>query len=193
VPKEEWAHFLQELIPPGVSQLFFFDGEKIASIAEGDEDEGLATAMRSLLGIDLIGRLRTDLGLYLARTAGARRPSRRPELEAVLRETTQVERLIEVRTDVLADLRTQRESQARVVEGLRRRFTAEGGEIALRRDNIEGRRDEVRRQIARREAELKELANGLLPFAAAPKLVARFPPRLVGQVQRGVADGARDN
>lgn len=174
VPKEEWAHFLQELIPPGVSQLFFFDGEKIASIAEGDEDEGLATAMRSLLGIDLVGRLRTDLGLYLARHSRGEDASATAELEAVLREITQIERQIEARTDALADLRTQRESQARVVEGLRRRFTAEGGEIALRRDSIEARRDEVRRQIARREAELKELANGLLPFAAAPKLVARF-------------------
>lgn len=28
VPREEWHQFLQELIPPGVSQLFFFDGEK---------------------------------------------------------------------------------------------------------------------------------------------------------------------
>ena len=27
VPRDEWHHFLQELIPPGVSQLFFFDGE----------------------------------------------------------------------------------------------------------------------------------------------------------------------
>src|SRR5262249_26890249 len=35
VPREEWHHFLQELIPPGVSQLFFFDGEKIREIADG--------------------------------------------------------------------------------------------------------------------------------------------------------------
>lgn len=181
VPKEEWAHFLQELIPPGVSQLFFFDGEKIASIAEGDDDEGLAAAMRSLLGIDLVGRLRTDLGLYLARHNRGEDALVTAELETVLREIAQVERQIDKRADALADLRTQRESQARTVEGLRRRFTAEGGEVALRRDSIEARRDEIKRQVSRREGELKELANGLLPFAAAPKLVARFRKALAGK------------
>lgn len=174
VPREEWAHFLQELIPPGVSQLFFFDGEKIASIAEGGSDDGLASAMRSLLGIDLIGRLRTDLGLYLARHGRGDDASATAELEAVLRDIARTERAIEDSLDSLADLRTEREGHARALDGLRRRFSAEGGEVALRRDSIEKRREEVRRQISRGEAELKELAGGLLPFAAAPKLVARF-------------------
>ena len=39
VPREEWHHFLQELIPPGVSQLFFFDGEKISEIADSDDED----------------------------------------------------------------------------------------------------------------------------------------------------------
>ena len=47
VPREEWQQFLQELIPPGVSQLFFFDGEKIQEIADGEADnEQLAQAVR---------------------------------------------------------------------------------------------------------------------------------------------------
>ncbi|HEV2597738.1 DNA sulfur modification protein DndD [Sphingopyxis sp.] len=183
VPREEWAHFLQELIPPGVSQLFFFDGEKIASIAEGDKDDGVAAAMRSLLGIDLVGRLRTDLGLYLARHGRSDDANVAAELESVLREVAQNEREMGDRVDALADLRSQREGQARSVDTLRRRFSAEGGEVALRRDAIEKRREDVRRQIARGETELKELANGLLPFAAAPKLVARFRKILASSSQ----------
>lgn len=48
VPREEWHQFLQELVPPGVSQLFFFDGEKIQDIADAPEyDDGqLAEAVR---------------------------------------------------------------------------------------------------------------------------------------------------
>jgi DNA sulfur modification protein DndD len=71
VPRDEWHNFLQEFIPPGVSQLFFFDGEKIADIARDDPDEGLADAVRGLLGIELVGRLRTDLA---TRTATASLP-----------------------------------------------------------------------------------------------------------------------
>ena len=35
VNEEQWQNFLMELIPPGLSKLFFFDGEKIQSLARG--------------------------------------------------------------------------------------------------------------------------------------------------------------
>src|SRR5690606_29862579 len=66
VPKQEWENFLLELIPIGVSQLFFFDGEKIQDIAE-DNNASLSDAIKSLLGIDLIEKLRLDLHSYLTR------------------------------------------------------------------------------------------------------------------------------
>jgi DNA sulfur modification protein DndD len=51
VPREEWHSFLQELLPFGVSQLFFFDGEKITEIAEDTADgQQLSIAIRALLG-----------------------------------------------------------------------------------------------------------------------------------------------
>ncbi len=57
--------FLNELIPLGVSDLFFFDGEKIAELAEDETGEILQQAVRKLLGLDLIERLRNDLAIYL--------------------------------------------------------------------------------------------------------------------------------
>ena len=66
VPKQEWENFLLELIPIGVSQLFFFDGEKIQDIAE-DNNSSLSDAIKNLLGIDLIEKLRLDLHSYLNR------------------------------------------------------------------------------------------------------------------------------
>lgn len=59
VPRQEWENFLLELIPIGVSQLFFFDGEKIQDIAE-DNNASLSDAIKNLLGIDLIEKLRLD-------------------------------------------------------------------------------------------------------------------------------------
>lgn len=57
--------FLNELIPIGVADLFFFDGEKIAELAEDDNNHALADAINRLLGLDIIDRLRADLGVYL--------------------------------------------------------------------------------------------------------------------------------
>jgi DNA sulfur modification protein DndD len=158
VPREEWHYFLQELIPPGVSQLFFFDGEKIREIADGEEDnEQLAEAVRGLLGIDLVGRLRTDLGLFIARHQREENGGMSAKLETVIRDLGLLERQAAILAEEVAELTAARESQARAAEQIRRRFVAEGGDIAAQRGRIEGERDEVRRAIARGEHELREL------------------------------------
>ena len=175
VPREEWHYFLQELIPPGVSQLFFFDGEKIREIADGEEDnEHLAHAVRGLLGIELVGRLRTDLGLFLARHQREDNTGTAARLEAVIRDLGTMERRTARLTEEVAELTTARDSQARAAEQIRRRFIAEGGDAAAQRGRIEGERDEVGRAIARGQHELRDLANGLLPFTLAPRLVDSF-------------------
>jgi DNA sulfur modification protein DndD len=174
VPRDEWHSFLQELVPPGVSQLFFFDGEKIAEIARDDPDEGLAEAVRGLLGIELVSRLRTDLGLYLARRTRREGGSVAVRLEQTVREIGALDRQIIERSEHVAELRSRQLSQARVASNVRQRFVAEGGDAASRRASIEASRKEVREQIIRRETEMRELAAGLLPLAAAPKLTKRF-------------------
>lgn len=175
VPREEWHHFLQELIPPGVSQLFFFDGEKISEIADGEaENEHLAEAVRGLLGIELVGRLRADLGLYLARHLRDDDGASTAKLESVNREIAAAARHAEEIGDAVAELVSTRDSQARQAERVRRQFVAEGGDVALHRARTEAERDEAKRGIARCEHELRDLSNKLLPFALAPKLVGSF-------------------
>ncbi len=175
VPREEWHHFLQELIPPGVSQLFFFDGEKISEIADGEaENEHLAEAVRGLLGIELVGRLRADLGLYLARHLRDDDGVSTAKLEAVNRDIAAAARRAEEMGDAVAELVAARDSQARQAERVRRQFVAEGGDVALHRARTEAERDEAKRSIARCEHEMRDLANKLLPFALAPKLVGSF-------------------
>lgn len=174
VPRDEWHHFLQELIPPGVSQLFFFDGEKISEIAQGDPDEGLSEAVRGLLGIELVGRLRTDIGLYLARRSKEDDGETVGRLESCVRDLGALEGKLGALQDEVAELRTLHAGLARAAYNARQRFVAEGGDAANRRASLDAARAEVCNQIGRRENELRELAGGLLPFAVAPKLIGRF-------------------
>ena len=190
VPRDEWHQFLQELIPPGVSQLFFFDGEKIREIADGEDDnEQLAEAVRGLLGIDIVGRLRTDLGLYLARRQRDDGGSVAARLEAVIRDIAVAERRVGALSDEVGEIVSIRDSQARAAEQVRRRFVAEGGDAAMHVARTEAERDEARRVIVRGEHELRELANGLLPFAFAPRTVGAFKAALA---RAGNVDGHGD-
>ncbi len=173
VPREEWHHFLQELIPPGVSQLFFFDGEKIAEIARDEVDDGLADAIRGLLGIELVGRLRTDLGLFMARRNNRGNTETASKLEAIVREESELGERVADTQELVAELTSRRAGQARQAANLRQRFTAEGGDAANQRAVLEAAQSELKQQLARRESELRELAGGLLPFAMAPRIIAR--------------------
>ncbi|MEH3123024.1 MAG: DNA sulfur modification protein DndD [Sphingomonas phyllosphaerae] len=178
VPREEWHHFLQELIPPGVSQLFFFDGEKIAEIASDEVDEGLAEAVRGMLGVELVGRLRTDLGLFMARRSRREDAATATRLEQIVREEAELDARIGDVRETVAELASRRSGQARLAANTRQRFTAEGGDAANQRASLEASRVELREQLSRREGELRELAGGLLPFAMAPKLGAAMTTAL---------------
>lgn len=56
--------FLTQLLPSGVSQFFFFDGEKIGELARDESGGVLADSIRRLLGLDVADRLRSDLVVY---------------------------------------------------------------------------------------------------------------------------------
>src|SRR5581483_10577829 len=70
VTADYWHEFVRDLLPLGISQLFFFDGERIQQLAEdGTDQQTLSEAIKLLLGVDLIERLNADLSLYVSRTA----------------------------------------------------------------------------------------------------------------------------
>lgn len=59
---EGWADHVETLVPRGVANLFFFDGEQIEAFAESDVSQELVrTAVSGLLGLDLVDRLENDL------------------------------------------------------------------------------------------------------------------------------------
>lgn len=61
--KEQYQAFLNELVPIGVSDLFFFDGEKISDLASDEAGNILEESIKKLLGLDLIDTLGADLAV----------------------------------------------------------------------------------------------------------------------------------
>ncbi|WP_180052913.1 MULTISPECIES: DNA sulfur modification protein DndD [unclassified Acinetobacter] len=175
VPKQEWENFLLELIPIGVSQLFFFDGEKIQDIAE-DNNASLSDAIKNLLGIDLIEKLRLDLHSYLTRNK-----SDDVEQNDVSLLTQQLTKLKSKENDIkneYAQLKFEHQSLLKNIEQKRLRFVSEGGAIALQYDQLKTKLSQLNKEITTCKQELVNLANGLLPFLFAPKLIAKFANHL---------------
>lgn len=58
---ENWSMFIENILPSGLSNFFFFDGEKIATLAEEDTNEQMKESIRTLLGINIVDKLEADL------------------------------------------------------------------------------------------------------------------------------------
>ena len=86
----QWTQLVEELLPLEISQLFFFDAEKIRALAEdASSSETLGAAIKTLLGLDIVERLVADttvLQARLAKQAGS--PEERAGLEELERSQT---------------------------------------------------------------------------------------------------------
>lgn len=180
VDSEFWPDFLRSLVPPGLSQLFFFDGEKIQKLAEDEGDAGaLADSVKSLLGLDLVERLQADLDLYLSRSAkksnAAGQATRLPDLE---KETVEAEKLLSDLTVRQAELRTKAEAAAKELERLESALAMGGYGLAERRVELSQRRARLSARYDEIGKGLRELCEGPLPVAACPTLAKKVVAQL---------------
>jgi DNA sulfur modification protein DndD len=180
VEAESWQDFIRELIPPGVSQLFFFDGEMIQQLAEDTTDQqALADAIKSLLGVDIVERLQADLRLHLSRLA---KPGRDASHLPQIRD---LERAIHRLKQRISKLRQQRaEQESRILE-LRTRitraetnFASHGGVFARNRDHLLQQEGILKERISQLEETVRNHCSGLLPFTLIPELCARLRTQL---------------
>ena len=182
---DQYQAFLDELVPLGLAEFFFFDGERIQQLAEEDgSDRVVADSIRGLLGLDLTSRLQADMTILMRGRNGARPIGHlQAEVEATelrLREVREhAERLKADRSD--AELRAN--NLDRAIKLQEQKIASEGGDFARRREELLKAQYEWQASLDSCEAELRELANGLLPFSLAPELCERVRHRVEAEAE----------
>ena len=170
--QSQWDEFLKALIPPGLSQLFFFDGEKIQRLAEQESRE-LGKAVKSLLNLDLVERLSGDLQIYVTKQARARADDKdRVEidrLEVLGNELAERARRIQ---DEREEFQTsQLDRIAATIDVLDTKLRAEGSERTKAREELAAERGHLIAATKQDEERLRELSSGTLPFALCPSVL----------------------
>ena len=178
---ENWQDFLNELIPIGLSQLFFFDGEKIQGLAEDtSSDILLADSIKSLLGVDLVERLHSDLKIYLNRSKKDMDPD---QLSQALNLTEKKLQEFETKLDCAVEKKTALDVQIDKVETQiahqEEQIAKEGGNYAQRREELKVQQGVLKGKIAILENQMREECSGLLPFALIPSLCKQLYDRLI--------------
>ncbi len=66
---DNWAMFMENVLPSALSSFFFFDGEKIADLAVEKTSDQMKQSIKALLGITVLDHLENDLNKVISRTA----------------------------------------------------------------------------------------------------------------------------
>ena len=178
---EHWQDFLNELIPIGLSQLFFFDGEKIQGLAEDASSHiFLADSIKSLLGVDLVERLHSDLKIYLNRSKKDTDPDQLSQtINSAEIELRDLETQLSCVAERKAILKTQIDEIETQITHQEEQFAREGGNYAQQREVLKAQQSVLKEKIETLGSQIREVCNGLLPFSLTPSLCRQLRDRLI--------------
>ncbi len=170
VEESQWQSFIEELIPRGIAKLFFFDGEKIVKMAEEEnEDIEIKSSFDSLLGLDVVEQLHSDLRVHIMRNM-------KDDTKAI---QGQHDKHLEERDEILDDISRYQEKLtsknrdldklAGEINVIETNISKIGGGFASQRAELQAKRAFLEMKIASIENDLRVLISGPLPFCIIPK------------------------
>lgn len=175
-----WQEFVWDLIPPGLSRLYFFDGERIQSLADdGSSALQLADSFRALMGLDLVERLSSDLETIVARelrTVGGNKISN--ELSSVQKQLQDLQERRATLVSSRASVQSEIDAIRLRIEMIEKRVAAEGGGWAKERETLLSNHAKASTELELCERRMKELAAGVLPFTLVPELSSKVLVRI---------------
>jgi DNA sulfur modification protein DndD len=172
--QQMWQDFIRATIPPGITQFFFFDGEKIQEIASDDHSEvRLKSSLEAALGIQYINQLSSDI-IYI------KQEERKGFIEIsdedlnfkeseLKREKSKLIRKNKERDDIKVELEAFKTQYDNTVKRFKAAFNSE----PKMRDTIhqnEKKRVQLSNRLAQTENEIKSLCEKSLPFSITGKL-----------------------
>ena len=172
---EHWNQLVEDFFPLEVSQLFFFDAEKIRSLAEDEtSSQVLGSAVKSLLGLDVAERLIADASVVEAnlrkKMEATKARDDRADLEKGIEE-------LRIELDGMRARRSELENTRRRTEGEVRRleeeFKAAGGKHWEAHGDRKRRQEELKNEISDCESRLVALSATELPLGLLDDLLDR--------------------
>ena len=168
-----WSEHIEELLPLEISSLFFFDGEKIESLADPDQASSvIAAAVTGLLGLGVIERLQRDLLVIEKRKQDEVLDSLDDlKMKGLSEAETKAEYALSGLMKKKAVEQNHLDRVTKDLSGVEQLARNEGGDLFERRLELERTLSEAQRDLSSSNAALKELAAGVLPLALCTDLV----------------------
>ncbi|MEI6068119.1 MAG: DNA sulfur modification protein DndD [Methylococcaceae bacterium] len=168
-----WDEFVNEFIPLTLSDLFFFDGEKIENLAHPlRSSELVKTGIENLLGLDLLSQLQIDLGqLEKKRRSGNVDQSVMAKVSTCEDEMGQHNVVISDLKKDIAELEQQASDSNITINRARQAVRNAGAHLIEKRDEIKFELGAVEAKLKLNKAEQIKLAAGVGPLGLVAELI----------------------
>lgn len=169
---EQCQGFLNELIPIGVSDLFFFDGEKIAELAEDTKGGSLGDSVKKLLGLDLIETLDADLGILLrSETKKGSSSESQKRIEELESELDSLEKKAESELSLYEQAKPVEIEANNTITKLEAELSSKGGAWADTRESEIKKQAKLTEEKRIIEESIREVLSGSYPLSLATTFV----------------------
>jgi len=167
--ESEWQTFIDQLLPKGITKLFFFDGEKIQNIADsGNEDKFVRSSFDTLLGLDLVKQLIDDIGISVLRNTDGETKKILEEIELKTKEKQSHEKVLGQLQDKQSNLKVDKSILEQQLAVQEEQFKKLGGNFSDRRDSLTIDKVKFESKLENIEKEIREMCSDILPFSLIP-------------------------
>jgi len=169
---QNWDEYINEFVPLSLSNLFFFDGEKVSQLANTERSsEMVRTGIESLLGIDLINQIRIDL------SAKTKQLQVSNIEQTIVNKINNCENEIAIQNTLISDLKIKSaELDSKTIKAqidinkAQQKVRSSGANLIDERDNIKYELGIIESRIKSINSELIKILSGAIPLNLVKEL-----------------------
>lgn len=170
---QNWAMFIESLLPSALSSFFFFDGEKIAELAVEETSKQMKESIRAMLGITVLDVLNSDLEKII-RTITKKESSNIDlrELEELRSKKEKQENKLEEIDHEIKELELLVDKLNFELEELNNEYSVKGGDIVAQKQDLIIQRNSNVFAKERNKEILLDIAASELPLILVKELIS---------------------
>lgn len=170
---KNWTMFVESILPSALANFYFFDGEKIAELAESDTSMQMKSSIKALLGINVIDLLENDITRIIKKMDTEQTDSYNgsyiEELRRIKDEKADILKQID---DDIVELEKKHSRINKKIDKKTEEFNAKGGQIASQSQELFSERIKLNSEINKIQETYLELAAGELPLLMVEDLLS---------------------
>lgn len=169
---DNWIMFIENILPSGLSNFFFFDGEKIAELAVEKTSKQMKESIKALLGISLLDSLESDLGRIINKISHKQTSNEDvAEIEKLREDKENAQAKLDEIDQEVESLLQKKTMLTQTLEQYRQEYASKGGDIASQRQDLFQNRSMVSSKIDACKEQLIVDAASELPLALVSDLL----------------------